>query len=123
MPKSETREAEDVSEKKKKRKTKKVISIKKEKRKPKEIKEKVKDDKNISEYDIDELRYVQTPIGKAVFKADKPEKVKTKPSDRVICDVCGKEFTRSGRTTHNRTQFHKLHASMNAKIKKLLIDN
>lgn len=30
-------------------------------------------------------------------------------SDRVLCDICGKTYARSGLTSHNGTQYHLLH--------------
>lgn len=31
---------------------------------------------------------------------------KTSPSDRIICDICSKEFIRSRRTAHKGTKYH-----------------
>lgn len=38
---------------------------------------------------------------------------KGKWTQRVKCDVCGKEYSRSSKTSHCRTQFHLLHKEMN----------
>lgn len=86
----------------------------------------IKNNKNLCEYTVDELAYVQTPLGKSCYKAGrKPvveEKVKAKPTDKIKCDICGKTFFRSGRANHYKTEFHQAHKSMNDKLRKLLIE-
>lgn len=89
--------------------------------KRKRIKKKLNEDKVLVDYDTEELEYVQKPLGKAHFKSE-PKK-KTHWSDRVKCDVCNKEFTRSARSQHKKTQVHQVYAKMNKKLQKLLIDS
>lgn len=88
------------------------------------IQEKLKVDKNISEYTVDELKYLQKPIGKALYRGrpKKDDNDRAKPTDRLKCEVCGKEFFRSGRTKHNQTKHHLLHEKMNKKLMKMLVD-
>jgi hypothetical protein len=38
-------------------------------------------------------------------KLDPSQKTK-KPTDRITCDLCGKEYTRANRSTHNKTKIH-----------------
>lgn len=82
--------------------------------------------KNLVDYDVDELDYVMTPIGKALYKKRGRPKIneedKALPSDKVKCPICSKIFTRSGRTGHNRTTYHKVHLNLNEKLRKLLIN-
>lgn len=95
----------------------------------KDIQKKLRQNKNFAKYTIDELKYVQKPIGRALYKIEDIPKCgrprvseKKSPSDRIICNICSKEFTRSGRTKHNRTQYHQAFEEMNSKLRKLLID-
>lgn len=80
-------------------------------------------------YDLtkEEFNYTQKPLGKAIYKHNvgRPKKEldqKASPNDKIVCDVCGRTFTRSGRTNHNRSEFHKAHVKINKKLKELLID-
>lgn len=75
----------------------------------------------------EEFNYTQKPLGKAIYKhsVGRPRKEpdeKTSPKDKIVCDICGRTFTRSGRTNHKRSQFHKAHEKINRKLKELLID-
>lgn len=50
------------------------------------------------------------------------EKVYAKPNDKVECDVCGKVFTRSNRTVHNKTKYHQLYLKLNKKVRDVFIN-
>jgi hypothetical protein len=83
--------------------------------------------KALTLYDDDELRYVQKPIGKAIYKnaigrPKKKEEDKAHPNDRLICDVCGNKFIRAHRSKHKKTKVHQAYEKMNKKIQKLLIE-
>lgn len=89
-----------------------------------------------------ELKSMLNPINKAIYKANhkdiyqapynngfkktgrprKNEEDKAKPTDRLICEVCGGEFTRYNRSAHNKTRVHQAYASMNKKLREFLID-
>jgi hypothetical protein len=88
-----------------------------------EKKEKIKNNKNLNEYTDDELDFLKTRTGKALYNEEpKPkEKKKAHWSDRVKCDICGKVFTRSSRNAHNATVYHRLKKEQLEKIKKLVI--
>lgn len=80
--------------------------------------------KEILEMNRDEFNKLnKNVVRKAVFKkpgrhpVDKPALA----SDRIICGVCGKEFTRSGRTCHNKTVYHKERMKINKKLNELLL--
>jgi formylmethanofuran dehydrogenase subunit E len=89
------------------------------------LKEKVEENKNIAHYSLDELNYIQKPIGKAIYKAEpiqSSKKRKAHWSDRVLCDVCNKYYTRSAKSNHVNTEYHKVYLKMNKKLQKLLIN-
>ncbi len=86
--------------------------------------------KNIKEKELiqcneEELKYVQKPLGKAIYKGrlKKSDDDKAHWSNKIKCNICNKEFIRSSRTAHNLTNFHKLYMKMNEKLKKILIDD
>jgi hypothetical protein len=90
----------------------------------KATKEKIKKNKSLTQYNIEELKYVQKPLGKSLYKnkVGRPVKQeKTKPSDSVICDICGGRFIRSNRFNHKKTKKHKIYEDMNIKLRNLLI--
>lgn len=91
-----------------------------------EIQRKIRDDKNLADYDEDELDYVMKPVGTALYNCKgrprKCEDEKARPNDRIKCDICSKYFTRSGRSGHNRTQYHMIHSKINKKLRNLLIN-
>lgn len=88
----------------------------------KRLQSKIKNDKGLIHYDRKEIDYVQKPIGKSIYVTEKDKKSKTNWFDIIKCDVCQKEFMRSNRSHHNNTQYHKIYANINGKIKTLLID-
>ena len=84
----------------------------------------IRDDGFILNYDDDTLKYIQKPIGKALQRGRprKPEEEKGKPSDRIVCKLCHREFVRSNRSHHDKTERHKLYARVNQKLAKLVLD-
>lgn len=92
----------------------------------KEYKKHIFNDKNIVDYSENQLRYLQKPVGNAAFNTEvEPIKSNKKKNwfDRIKCDVCGKEFTRSARTKHNSTQYHQIYSCLNTKLIKIIVDN
>jgi hypothetical protein len=47
---------------------------------------------------------------------------KAKPNDIIKCVICGKLFTRSNRTKHNRTEVHQIYVKMNEKYRHLMFE-
>lgn len=96
----------------------------------KEIQQNLKKGLSLTTYSEDELRYVQKPIGKALYKSTLQKRGrprinkndKCKPNDKVQCKICNKIYTRSGSTKHKKTQYHQLHEKMNIKLRKVLMD-
>jgi hypothetical protein len=95
------------------------------------IQQKLKKGKGIIAYNNEELRYLQKPLGKAIYKnainqpigrPRKSEDEKAKPDDRIICDICQGVFTRAHRSAHKKTKVHQAYEKMNGKIQKLLLD-
>lgn len=110
------------------------------------IQEQLKKGYSLSFYEPPELKYLQHPIGEAIYthslnekNSDKPKKdiievekrgrgrprlkSPAKWSDRIKCDVCGKDFIRSRRCAHNKTKIHLAFEKMNKKLRKILLDN
>lgn len=87
-------------------------------------------DKPILQLTKDEFQYTQTPIGGPTYKHNLKKRgrptvetnQKKKPNDRIKCEICGKEYFRSGSTKHKRTEFHQAHVKINKKLLDLLID-
>lgn len=42
------------------------------------------------------------------------------PKDRIKCEMCGKIFNRCNRSTHNKTNYHKIFLQANRKLMRLL---
>jgi len=91
----------------------------------KETKEIISSGKPIIDYDNNSLKYVQKPLGKALYRGRprKNEEDKGKPTDKIKCSLCGNSFTRSNRSHHNKTQRHLLYDKVNKKMAKLVIDD
>jgi hypothetical protein len=92
------------------------------------MQKKFKQDKCVSDYDVDELDYLANPLGKANFKQPiKKEIVKKVPNkpwtEKVKCEVCNKEYSRSGVTSHRGTKLHQYKLSMSQKFIGLLDKN
>lgn len=148
-----------------------------------EIQEKLKKDKVIMDYDVDELKYLQKPIGSALYDygasssddyADDYEsedyesedydfdpgnssdyhseenqfaldsnsssessnqttinqtvinssstnrKKKAQWNDRLVCKICGGEYTRSAVTAHRKTNKHKIYEKAGKKFLNIL---
>jgi hypothetical protein len=116
----------------------------------KNIYSQLKTGKSIINMNIDEFRYLDKPIGRALYIGG-VEEIKHKPlgrlpidsdikprkvgrprndpnrlahsDDIVICDVCGNKFVRKHRTKHKRTKKHLIYERMNKKFMKLFIED
>lgn len=71
----------------------------------------------------DELKNATKIISKEHFKKNVTnEKLKVidenivkKPCDKIICNICGRHFTRSNKSKHNKTNHHKFCEELNKK--------
>ena len=102
----------------------------------KKIQDNLKKGNGIATYTEEELKYLQTPIGKEIYKnamdTPKDEYIQvtttnkmhpsTRWDDRVKCKICGKIVSRSNQSNHRKSNQHQIYMKMNEKIRKLLID-
>ncbi|AVL93343.1 hypothetical protein za3_3 [Zamilon virus] len=120
------------------------------------------EEKELTQMNRKELKYIQTPVPKAVYKnkvirnedAGQPtcvlrfnqrpgpigkkngqnvykdsyngrtygeEKVKAHPNDVLICEFCGKTYTRSNRPKHRKTEVCQVYQKMNKKLRDIMI--
>ena len=81
------------------------------------------DGKNILLCSDETIQRCKTPIGKSLLsgRPKKTDDEKTKYSDRVECNICGKIFTRSNRSAHNKTQYHIMYGKAHDKLKAILL--
>lgn len=49
------------------------------------------------------------------------EEDKTKPDDKITCEICGEKFRRNNRWHHNNTKLHKQAASYDKEIRTLFL--
>lgn len=86
--------------------------------------------KELSQFDHDELKYVQKPLGKAIYKSSL-ENRRGRPrvehkahwSDKVVCDICGAETLRSNQSSHKKRQKHLIYVKINKKLRDALIED
>ena len=96
--------------------------------KDKKIQDKIKHDKIVVDYKVDELKYLKKPIGKALYKYSENEKLPLRKKnipkwkEKVKCVVCGGMYMRSSKTRHEWTQRHKIYNNVNTKIVSLLTE-
>lgn len=87
-----------------------------------EAQQELKTNKSLPLCDISTLKYVQKPIGKAIYKGRVPKEQYADPKDKINCDICGKTYTRSNKNAHIKTNHHQIYSKMNKKMAKLLLD-
>ncbi len=87
------------------------------------IQENIKE-KELINYNEDELKYITKPVGKAIYLGrGRPKKNnKLHWSDIITCNICNKTFTRSARTAHNKTNHHQIYLKINEKLRKILVE-
>jgi len=83
-----------------------------------DIKKNISSGKQLVQMTVDELNYIQNPVGKALY-----EKTNEKWKDRIKCEICNKTYTRSNKYRHNNTKYHKMYEEMNNKLRKLLFQS
>lgn len=96
------------------------------------IQTQLKTGKGITLLTNEEIEYMQTPIGNALYKnyAERPDKnYIIRPnknahwSDVMQCVVCPGTYKRSHKSNHEKTKVHLAYAHMNKKLVKLLIQD
>ena len=106
------------------------IDIKKEEKDEKEIidniKQRLREGKELINCELDELEYIKKPIGKSIYKnateEKKEKKKKYASAERIICDLCGKVYRRSNKSYHDKTNIHLAYKRVNDKFKQLLLN-
>jgi hypothetical protein len=113
----------------------------------KKIQHKLKKGYGIATLNEEELKYLQKPIGKEIYKQSLEEstndfidndRIKVndnikrvgrprlenpgKYSDKIKCKICGQIVSRSNQSNHKRSQRHQIYLKMNEKIRKLLLE-
>lgn len=92
--------------------------------------EKIKKNKGIILYNKEEFDYLDnSTIAKAMYNHSK-QKIKKDEKDedipywkqRITCDICGKQYYRSGVTKHRSTQHHKTYMLINEKLRNLMLN-
>ncbi len=96
-----------------------------------DIKKRLREAKEPINSEIDELQYITKPIGNVIYKGALEEKTvleekrrrraKWNPTERVTCDLCGKSYTRSNKSIHERTNYHIAYKTVNDKFKQLIL--
>jgi hypothetical protein len=81
----------------------------------------LKTNKSLPLLDVEDIKKTQTKIGKVIYKTYNEEKPRKLPSDVITCDVCGNKYTRAHKSQHNKTKIHMAYASMDRKLKDLLL--
>ena len=94
-----------------------------------DIKRRLREGREPINSEIDELQYSKKPIGRSIYQCALQEKKNTrskrgtyKPDDKVICDLCGKQYRRSNRSFHERTKHHLTYKLVNDKFKQLILN-
>lgn len=69
-----------------------------------------------------ELQYIKKPIGKSHYK-NAIEEIKEDLQDKyIICDICGKKYTKYNKTKHCKTNHHQFCLKLNKKWRKMILD-
>lgn len=96
------------------------------------IRKKLSEKKSLPLYEPEELKYLDKPLGKAAYLGRKTsindderkrKGIKANWWDRIECNICGVEFTRSARSKHNRTKQHQIYKKIDKKMRKVLLPN
>jgi hypothetical protein len=90
------------------------------------IKSRLRDGKELIQCDVDEIDYIKKPIGNSIYRTATENKKKGKKKyiseERIICELCGKEYRRSNKSHHERTSFHMTYKTVNDKFRHLLLN-
>ena len=91
---------------------------------------KLKEGKEIIEYDVKVLDYARRPIGKALYNNNYEinKEIKRRKdlyiamSKKIKCDLCGSSYRKSNKSYHIKTKKHQIYVKINDKFKRLLLD-
>lgn len=105
-----------------------------------DIKERIKKGDLLINYNNDELKYIKTPLGKAIYEDALKENElneqkninketnnkqykanKKKMAEKIKCDICGIMFTRNNRSKHNITKVHMMAKTYQDRFKQFML--
>lgn len=89
-----------------------------------EIQDRLREGNGLTSFSVEELKYVQKPIGKQIYKNAIEPVIKEKPKwdDKVTCKVCGAVTLRSNQSSHKNSKKHKLYEDINSKLRSVLLE-
>lgn len=71
----------------------------------------------------DELQYVKRPIGNAHLQNQTMLEEDEVVDDKyMLCDICGKKYTKYNKTKHRRTKHHQFCLKLNKRWRSMLLD-
>lgn len=85
-----------------------------------DVKKELESGKEILLQSDEALKFVNNPIGKAHFKAGSTNDEK-KYLDKIVCNDCGKTYTRSNKSKHLKTNHHQTYMKINRKWRTLIL--
>jgi len=93
----------------------------------KNIQNRLKEGKAITNYDVNEIKYMMKPIGGAIYEQSKDKDINKnkdtkKWNDILTCDICNKTYTRSNKSQHNKSIIHIEYSKINKKLRDILIN-
>jgi hypothetical protein len=88
----------------------------------KHVQDEIKSDKEMINYSDEALKYVQKPIGKAIYEGKKKKQNNCELNEYIECQICGKKYTRWNSGHHKKTQYHLMYEKVNKKMIKLVLD-
>lgn len=98
------------------------------------IQENLKSGKSFSLLEVEDILYMEKPLGKAMYvdslieqkrpigRPRKEDEDKAKPNDILICNICGRTFIRSARSRHRKTKIHQAYEGINTKLAKVILN-
>lgn len=94
-----------------------------------EIKKRLKQGNEPINCKVDEMSYIKKPIGNAIYTTALENKSEPKikgerynRTEKVLCDLCGRYYTRSNKYSHIRTRYHLAYKGVNDKFKQFLLN-
>ena len=93
-----------------------------------EIQDNIKSGQPLINYSAEEIKYIQTPIGKGLYRYSEKKvgrpKIDNKKqwNDKIKCELCGKTMLRSNQSSHNKSQYHIAHEKINSKLRHIILE-
>lgn len=98
-----------------------------------ELRDSLREGREVCQYDAEEMKYITKPIGRAVYEnayenkdndigKEKKEKKKNNRFERIECELCGRIISKNNKAAHRKTRFHQAYEKMNKKLREFLLD-